>query len=348
VLGEVGVPVGGLVDAAVAAVALEPSGGRVLYLDLELHHAVITLLEHDTELRRVQSELLPRHGQLALEEAWVEAIAVTFVRRTRFDPLHDARNEQALWNGLSGWLAALGDAETTEVEIQDGQTTHKVEFSRDALLSATRQRYVSLRAFVQQQCPAGVQTDLVLSDRAASAPGLIAQLAELPAVTVRAASPGAAALGALRYSNEIRRQPGQVALVSRLQVARTAGGPAVADGTPRLAIPASDQPTHLLYQGRARQISQAPLMVGWSVPAGERALQVPAGPGVSRVHCTVSRRDGHAWLDDRSTYGTFVNGSPVRGAVALRAGDQVRLGSPGVTLDLIRVVDDDVTPPPQL
>jgi hypothetical protein len=67
---------------------------------------------------------LPRHGKLSLEEAWVESIAVTFVRRTRFDPLHDARNEQALWNGLAGWVAALGDAETTEIEIQDGQAAH--------------------------------------------------------------------------------------------------------------------------------------------------------------------------------------------------------------------------------
>src|SRR6185295_6546256 len=191
----------------------------------------------------------------------------------------------------------------------------------------------SLLTFVQQHCPAGVQTDLVLSDAAASAPGLIAQLAELPSVTVRAAAHGAAALGALRHSDEILRRPGQVALVSRLQIARTSGGPATIDGAPRLAIPATDQPTHLLFQGRAREISPTPLTVGWSVPAGARALQVPAGPGVSRVHCTISRRDGHAWLEDRSTYGTFVNGSPVRGAVALRAGDQVRLGSPGVALD---------------
>jgi pSer/pThr/pTyr-binding forkhead associated (FHA) protein len=56
------------------------------------------------------------------------------------------------------------------------------------------------------------------------------------------------------------------------------------------------------------------------------------------------RRNGHAWLEDRSTYGTFVNGNPVRGTVALRVGDRVRLGSPGVSLDLIQVVDDHGAP----
>jgi len=65
---------------------------------------------------------------------------------------------------------------------------------------------------------------------------------------------------------------------------------------------------------------------------------------ISREHCQVVRRDGYAWLEDRSTYGTFVNESPVRGAVALRVGDRVRLGNPGITLELIQVVDDDGTP----
>ena len=37
--------VAGIVDAAVAAVALEPAGARVLHLDLELHYAVLTALE---------------------------------------------------------------------------------------------------------------------------------------------------------------------------------------------------------------------------------------------------------------------------------------------------------------
>jgi hypothetical protein len=54
VASECGVQLSGLVDAAVAATALEPAGERVLHLDLELHHAVLTLLEGGgVELRRV-------------------------------------------------------------------------------------------------------------------------------------------------------------------------------------------------------------------------------------------------------------------------------------------------------
>jgi hypothetical protein len=337
VLGETGLAVDGLVDAAVAAVALQPAGARVLHLDLELHNAVLTLLENGAELRRSQGELLPRHGLLALEEAWVEAIAVTFVRRTRFDPLHDARNEQALWNGLPQWLAALEQAPAAEVELGDRDTLHKVEFARDALLAAAEPRYAALLAFVQQQCPAGVQTDVVLSDRAAAMPGLLGHLSTLPSATVRALPPGAAALGALQYVEEIRRPPGQVSLVTRLKSRAVVASASPASGTSSVAE--HDRPTHVLFHGRAHPISTVPLLVG-AAPDHARALRIPAGPGISRTHCAIVGRDGHAWLEDRSTYGTLLNGSPVRGAVVLRVGDQVRVGSPGVTLDLIRIVED--------
>ena len=52
------------------------------------------------------------------------------------------------------------------------------------------------------------------------------------------------------------------------------------------------------------------------------------------------------WLEDHSTYGTFVNDEPgERRASQLRVGDRVRLGSPGVALEPDPAVDDDGTPP---
>jgi hypothetical protein len=343
VASECGVQVTGIVDAAVAATALEPAGERVLHLDLELHHAVLTLLENGPEVRRTQSELLPRHGLLSLQEKWVEAIAGAFVRRTRFDPLHEARNEQVLWNSLGEWLAKLEDDAAIEISLADGTEQRSVEITRESLLHATRDRYDAICRFVQHQCPAGVQTDVLVSDRVAAAPGLVAVLATVPAVTVRSLPHGAAALGALRYADQVRRAPGQVALVTRLATSHTpraSGEPA----TLSASVAPAERPTHLVFAGRALPISGVPLAVGSAVPGADRSLQVPAGPGVSREHCRVVRRDGNAWLEDRSTYGTFVNDSPVRGAVALRVGDRVRLGNPGITLELIQVLDEHGAP----
>jgi hypothetical protein len=344
VAGECGAAVCGVVDSAVAAAAPEPVGARVLHLELELHHAVLTALDRDSELRRSHSELLPRHGMLALQEAWIEMIAGTFVRRTRFDPLHQAGNEQDLWNRLPGWLAELERSEQIDVELSDERASHTVELTRNSLLSATGPVYEGLLRFVQKMCPAGVSTELLLSDRAAGAPGLAEQLAGLPGVSVRPLVRGAAALAALRFAGEIRRPAGQVVLVTHLSGTRPAE---TTDAASQVGyqVPIAEQPTHLVYEGRALAISAVPLAVGWSVPSGERTLHVPAAPGVSRNHCSFVRRDGNALLEDHSTYGTYVNDSPVRGVVALRIGDRVKLGNPGVSLGLIRLVDDHATPP---
>jgi pSer/pThr/pTyr-binding forkhead associated (FHA) protein len=70
-------------------------------------------------------------------------------------------------------------------------------------------------------------------------------------------------------------------------------------------------------------------------------VPIPPGPGISREHCTLVREDSAAWLEDHSTYGTLVNGERISGRVELRAGDRLRLGSPGVDCELVRVVVDD-------
>jgi pSer/pThr/pTyr-binding forkhead associated (FHA) protein len=73
-------------------------------------------------------------------------------------------------------------------------------------------------------------------------------------------------------------------------------------------------------------------------------VTIDAGPGVSRSHFAVWLDGGTVWLEDRSTYGTFVNGTRVGGRVRLHPGDRVRAGSPGTELLLLRVEEDDGTP----
>jgi pSer/pThr/pTyr-binding forkhead associated (FHA) protein len=50
------------------------------------------------------------------------------------------------------------------------------------------------------------------------------------------------------------------------------------------------------------------------------------------------------WLEDRSTYGTWVNDQRIGGRVPLREGDRLRIGSPGTELLLLREVDERGAP----
>ena len=62
-----------------------------------------------------------------------------------------------------------------------------------------------------------------------------------------------------------------------------------------------------------------------------------AGSGISRMHCTLLAERGRALVRDHSRYGTFVNGERVAGEAELGAGDRLRVGTPGVVLELVTV-----------
>jgi len=74
-------------------------------------------------------------------------------------------------------------------------------------------------------------------------------------------------------------------------------------------------------------------------------MSCSAMPGVSRVHCRVRTVDGIVSVEDLSTYGTFVNDERVHGRAPLWRGDVLRLGTPGIALQLIQLVDEHEATP---
>jgi len=340
---EAGFTVVGLVDAGLAAAALEPAPESVVQLELALHQSVLTVLDHGGELRRSGCELLPRHGWMALQQSWLDLVAAAFVRRTRFDPLHEAASEQRLWDALPGWLETLAREPGVTIEASAAGETLAVELSREDFVAAAGPTYDAVLHALQRARPVRGPLQLRLSHRWSGLPGFAGRLAALRDCEVLVLPRGAAALGALAYERVLRRDPGALVLVQRLPVPLRATAASAAAAAP--SVPPEARPTHLVYRGLARAILAEPLAIGAAVPAGRRALAVPAGPGISRVHCAITRTADGVWLEDLSTYGSFVNGERVGGRVSLRAGDRLRFGSPGVECELVRVVDDDGAAP---
>ena len=343
---ECGVVVRGLVDAGLAAASTVAPSPCMLHLDLHLHQASATLLEMsrtDGTLRRTRYELLPGAGQLAFRQAVAATVATTFVRETRFDPLHQAATEQRLHDLLPAWLQALATTEEADAEIEFGATAYRIRLGRAQVVDAVEALTTEVLRLVQSARPPGALMHLCFSPRVAEIPGLVARLTGLRDCVMVELAPGAAATGALLSAAAIARSPDAITLVHRLPLAAAA----VADDSNRQSaadVPAEAIPTHVLFNGRAWPITSTPLTLGWSVGAGARALTLPAGiAGVSRSHCTLERRDGQSVVADHSTYGTFVNDERVGGHVALKVGDVLRLGAPGVSLELIRVLPDHGT-----
>ena len=65
-------------------------------------------------------------------------------------------------------------------------------------------------------------------------------------------------------------------------------------------------------------------------------------PGLSRMHCRLLEQDGQVWIEDQSSYGTYLNGTRVVDKTEGAVGDRIRLGSPGVEVLLIEVAGDNV------
>lgn len=59
--------------------------------------------------------------------------------------------------------------------------------------------------------------------------------------------------------------------------------------------------------------------------------------GISRMHCTLRRVGGEVLVEDHSRYGTYLNGRRVEERAVLRPGDRLRLGTPGIEVQLIEV-----------
>lgn len=347
VVNETGIPVAGLVDAALAACSLEPAPARVLHLDLELHQAILTVLEYvggeHAGLRRSRYEIAPRCGVLTIQQGWIRFLAENFVRKTRFDPLHDASTEQRMVDELPGVIAQLHERERVTFSMQFGEQPLEMEIDRAQFIAAAEPLYAELQRLVQGARVAGMAIELRVSQRVAALPGLIERLKTLRDCSIAILPRGAAALGALQFESAIARPADSLALIYQLPTPRA--GPEAQTTAGIESTPAELRPTHVLFQGRAWRISEQPLVVGWSIGSGGRALVLPSSsPGLSRSHCTLVRRNGAVMVEDHSTYGSYVNEERVAGRTALTVGDRLRLGSPGVTLDLIQLVNDDGAP----
>ncbi len=328
----------GLVDAGLAACALAPVPAHVLHLELYRHAAIVTTIEQTTDgARRGRVEANPDCGTQRIEQRVIDAVAAQFVRKTRFDPLHNARSEQSLADGVWSWLQDLGTAESVDISLQVAEAALQIQWTRTAWQEVGEPLCKTLLQLVQAARPAGQAVELRLGSVAQRLPGLADRLRGLSSCEVSLLPPGAAARGALLQHPQILRGA-HPALVCQLPLA-------VREAVAEAAVPASERSgvaaTHILHAARAWPLAGQPLAIGTQLPAGERGLQLPGGvPGVSRLHCRVSTINGNVSVEDLSTYGTFVNDERVHGRATLWCGDVLRLGTPGIPLQLIQLVDE--------
>ncbi len=133
--------VAGLVDRAVAATAGQAVNAYNWHVELQLNQALVTGMRYEAgQLIRDNLVPIPGSGWLAIQESLARAVAEAFIRQTRFDPRHSARDEQALFDALPGILRKLLSASETNVDLDGRQA--RVE--RASLAQACESHYQRL------------------------------------------------------------------------------------------------------------------------------------------------------------------------------------------------------------
>lgn len=323
----------GFFDAAALACAAFGLRGTSVVLELQAHGAIATrVIENDLVYRRAAVAQGEGCGQRDLRRACLQRIADVMVRQTRFDPLHDARDEQSLASQLDARLQeALMHGETT-VELDALGKALRVTLGVDDFIKAVEPVLRSLRRLLQQMRSADSESNFLIPQSLLKLPGVETMLVSLGHASVFVFDDEVIARAASRCPAP-EQDPAGVRLYRQVTLA--------AFMAPQRFVPTVAtvyrKPTHLLFDNRVWSLTGS-LSIG---RAPDCAVSLPAGlVGVSRQHCTVMVETDECILVDHSLHGTRVNEDPVRGRQRLSAGDRIRIGVPGVELSLITVNDE--------
>ncbi|ALO47569.1 hypothetical protein [Pseudohongiella spirulinae] len=169
--------VSAMLDSGIAAAAgSNAQADYLVYLDLQLHQAVFTVMRKEGQ-RLVRQQVLQTQsaGWDAMSNALVQTVNDEFISQCRFNPQHSAQWEQQLFNELPQWLSTLAaGAHEIVVEIETDKSTHKASVSatdlRESISPALDKLSQQLLQFSDVDAS---DVPLLISSRSASIPGLV-------------------------------------------------------------------------------------------------------------------------------------------------------------------------------
>ena len=284
------------------------TGQSCAHVELQLHQASITAVTVESGIARAgETQLLPGHGLLGLMDDIAERIGEQFVTQTRFDPQRRAETEQALYLQLPDLLRSLG----TQSEVSCTVEGHTARISADALRPVGS-------AFTQALTPllpadtAHIALDALLS----ALPGL-----NLPA---QATTIGPEVIPLIAHS--MAPSKGEL-LFQREAPCGSAASPGHAPAEPQHSAAASAQAE---TEQESLETGQTPGSATHSLTGGHA---VPLNPG-KHIADGVSVAESGA-IDITPGTPAELNDQPVKGRVAVNAGDRLCAG--GVEVRFITV-----------
>ena len=296
---ELNIPIKGLINQAVAAVPHPFPGSHLLFINVHLHRTEATLLSQSDELRFEETITLDEQGAIHLYRIWAETIAEEFVRTSRFDPLHEAASEQALYDQIPGLLTRLHKEPTATVDLGLGKSVHQISLSRDLLEKSCASYLDQVESLVRSiLSKAGLQkgdATLLLSHRFANFPGTATFLTDFSREHRIELEAGASALNLLKIWNQLSfpsSSSGAAFFTSRPW--QTVPGEYNLHGAP--VNEKKRKPSHILYGNLAYPITEKPIYIEWENNPERGELLVTHKPSMANQQISIQKVDNQVVL----------------------------------------------------
>jgi hypothetical protein len=329
-----GFEVGAFHDAASLLVANSGLTGTTIVLEMGLGHVSATRVESDRDVRRGASTTRYAAGVLALHQCWLQKLAEAMVLHTRFDPLHDGLSEQRLYDGLETAYSTAARTGVAEIALPTGAGVARISFSRDQFAEAASSIYAEALGVLHEHRSAGSRANIFVDERVVQFPGFLERLASLRGCRVFSYSADLVSRAASDESISAAAD-GSVSFQRRYSLRPALDIPTEVDLS-EFRSTVDRPPTHALLDGKAVALPSGILEIGRGLDVD--GLRLGEGlAGISRLHCALQGDESGVTLVPYSPQGTWLNEERVRGRVRVCSGDRLRIGTPGVVIELIAV-----------
>ena len=291
---ELNIPIKGLINQAVAAAPHPAPGSHLLFINVHLHRTEASLLSQNDELRFEETITLDEQGVIHLYRIWAETIAEEFVRTSRFDPLHEAASEQALYDQIPVLLTRLHKEPAATVDLDLGKNVHRISLSRDLLEKSCASYLDQVGSLVRSMLSkAGLQqgdATLLLSHRFAHFPGTDTFLPDFSREHRIELEAGASALNLHKIWNQLSYpSPSSGAAFFTSRPWQMDLGEYYPYSAP--VKQAKRIPSHILCGNLAYPITDKPMYIEWANNPDHGELLVTHQPSMANQHVSIQRVD---------------------------------------------------------
>jgi hypothetical protein len=313
------------------------SGGRLLYVDVHLHSAAMSLLTTDADGKQHRRRYmrLPRVGYMPLIQGLHRAMGNRFLRATAFDVTAQRELDQAFYEQTREQLLDASRGADIRYSIQTSTRVHQAAFPHDSLrrdLAPHEQGWADAAVkFLRDASLEPKDVTVVMSDRLRMLPGMEEALRSRGFGQVVRVQHGAAARGAahLAAGREPVEDIATVPVIDAVELA--SAGPARSTGLDVVHLVAAHPAqglvaSHLVVDGRAYSLHALPEVLQSS--AETEAPAVPALARLGPVPVRLTRQQGEWHLE-----------TPESGAVLMAPGDRLRLRQGDQEVELLIVAE---------